>query len=134
MPAYSLLIIGGFGLCLLALSFLLFLWNRMQASVVHDAGNVNPLLIANEVRNDIENIEWLTELLLKQEFGKLKIGQIELLDEIRRFSDHGLKQVGLLQRKEQTAKNVGKAMFPMHHPHRHHTEETKGSGEAKQEH
>jgi hypothetical protein len=88
--------------------------NRARSQSTGEAiAKVNPLLVANELRNDIENIEWLTELLLKQEFGKLKIGQIELLDEIRRFSDHAAKQVTLLQRKEQTAKNVGRMLFPI---------------------
>lgn len=113
MSPYALLFIGGFGLCLLGFAFVVYVMNRTQAQGIDATGHVNPLLVANEVRNDMEKIEWLTDMLLKQEFGKLKIGQIELLDEIRKFADHGVKQITLLLKQEQNAKNVAKILSPV---------------------
>lgn len=107
-----ILLIGVFGLCLIIFSVVVYIASKRHAQM--DAlANINPLMATSDARNDFEKIQWLTDLLLKQEFGKLKIGQIELIDEIRKFAEHGAGQMRGLVQESKTPRNVGKAMFPL---------------------
>jgi hypothetical protein len=118
MTIYHLAAIGILGVCMLAFALCVFLYNHMANDEVRE----NPLDLASQARSDMEKIGWLTGMLLKQEIGKLKIGQIELLDEIRKFADHGAKQLATLVKREQTAHNVSHLLFTPKHPAKKNSE------------
>ncbi len=73
-----------FGIAAVA-SLLLYVRERRRAAALaslSEERNMMVALLSHRLRTPLSSIKWHTELLLNQEFGKLKISQLELLDKV----------------------------------------------------
>src|SRR3990167_5725340 len=80
MPV-SIFILGG----ILVLLIAVLVWREMhfrhQTRMEHER-NMMVALLSHRLRTPLSSIKWHTEMLLNQDFGKLQISQMELLDKV----------------------------------------------------